>query len=236
MLGEWLEYLENQVGHGVYLWGGQGKHVEDVADVRRYIYNKAQDDERAARVWKFYQTLSKVESDIRFFDCSGLAMYFFQNLHGITKSDTTAHGLWGGCTALKMSELRPGDFVFKKSGGETTHIGYVALDGDIIEARGSGHGVVKRPIDAGEWTHYGRHKWLKAEIEGGAGATVAKKETVEETEAKRTVKQWQNLLLLWDSKCLPKYGADGDYGKETDAAVCALIKALQALRKESGYE
>jgi hypothetical protein len=233
MLKEWLEYLENQVGHGVYLWGGQGKHVEDVADVRRYIYDKAQDDERAARVWKFYQTLSKVESDIRFFDCSGLAMYFFQNIHGITKSDTTAHGLWSGCTALKMSELRPGDFVFKQSGGKMTHIGYVTLDGEIIEARGSGHGVVKRPIDAGEWTHYGRHKWLKAEIEGGAAAA---EKPVAKPAAKRTVKQWQSLLLMWNASCLPRYGADGKYGAETDKAVKALISELQSLREESGYE
>lgn len=33
------------------------------------------------------------------------------------------------------------------------------------------------------------------------------------------VKELQNLLLKLDSKALPKYGADGDFGSETEAAV-----------------
>ena len=224
LLNDWLTYLDAQVGHGVYLWGGQGKHIEDIPDVKAYICSKAQDSARAAKVWKCYQTLRKTEDDIRFFDCSGLAMYFFQNLRGITKSDTTAHGLWEGCTKLRKADLKPGDFVFKQSGGNMTHIGYVARNGNIIEARASGYGVVKRTLSAGSWTHYGRHKWLKKEIESGASVT----------EATRTVKQWQNLLLMYDSSCLPKYGADGDYGSETDKAVKALIADLNALRKAHG--
>jgi len=227
ILNDWLDYIDAQVGRGVYLWGGQGKHVKDVADVKSYINSKAQDSARAAKVWKYYQTLSKAESDIRFFDCSGLAMYFFQNLRGVTKSDTTADGLWKGCAKLTKSNLKPGDFVFKQSGGKMVHIGYVARNGRIIEARASGYGVVKRDLSAGSWTHYGRHKWLKAEIEGSTASTA-------KPAAKRTVKQWQSLLLMWNPNCLPKYGADGDYGNETDAAVAALIADLQALRNERG--
>lgn len=32
------------------------------------------------------------------------------------------------------------------------------------------------------------------------------------------VKRWQQRLLAWDPKCLPKYGADGGYGNECAAA------------------
>jgi peptidoglycan hydrolase-like protein with peptidoglycan-binding domain len=39
------------------------------------------------------------------------------------------------------------------------------------------------------------------------------------------VKLLQTELLKWNSKCLPKYGADGDFGKETDTAVRAYQKA-----------
>lgn len=38
------------------------------------------------------------------------------------------------------------------------------------------------------------------------------------------VRAMQEALLRWDAKCLPKYGADGDFGAETEKAV----KAFQA--------
>lgn len=41
------------------------------------------------------------------------------------------------------------------------------------------------------------------------------------------VRAMQEALLKWDSKCLPKYGADGDFGSETE-------KALKAYQKASG--
>ena len=39
------------------------------------------------------------------------------------------------------------------------------------------------------------------------------------------VKAMQGLLLRWDTRCLPKYGADGDFGGETEAAVKAFQSA-----------
>lgn len=38
------------------------------------------------------------------------------------------------------------------------------------------------------------------------------------------VKELQRLLLRWDKDCLPEYGADGDFGKETERAVKAFQK------------
>ena len=35
----------------------------------------------------------------------------------------------------------------------------------------------------------------------------------------------QNALLAWDAKCLPKYGADGDFGSETEKAVRSFQEA-----------
>ena len=35
----------------------------------------------------------------------------------------------------------------------------------------------------------------------------------------------QKALLAWDAKCLPKYGADGDFGSETEKAVKAFQEA-----------
>ena len=43
------------------------------------------------------------------------------------------------------------------------------------------------------------------------------------------VKEMQQLLLKWDAKCLPKYGADSDFGGET-------YNALVAFQKQAGIE
>ena len=40
---------------------------------------------------------------------------------------------------------------------------------------------------------------------------------------------WQNALLMWNSKCLPTYGADGDWGSESK-------RALVAFQKETGLQ
>lgn len=40
-----------------------------------------------------------------------------------------------------------------------------------------------------------------------------------------SVKDWQNALLTWNSNCLPKYGADGDWGNESRRALIAFQKA-----------
>ena len=41
------------------------------------------------------------------------------------------------------------------------------------------------------------------------------------------VKAMQQLLLKWDAHCLPEYGADGDFGGETEKAVKAFQKAAK---------
>ncbi len=35
------------------------------------------------------------------------------------------------------------------------------------------------------------------------------------------VRKIQQALLRWEPDCLPRFGADGDYGDETNAAACA---------------
>ena len=111
--------------------------------------------------------------------------------------------------------------------GRKTHIGYVARDLQVVEARASGYGVEAYPQQSRPWTHFGRHKWLKDEIDG----ETAQPET---PTTPQTVKQWQSLLLIYDPTCLPKYGADGDYGDETDSAMQNLIADAQAFRKANG--
>lgn len=44
-------------------------------------------------------------------------------------------------------------------------------------------------------------------------------------DAGEDVRAMQRLLLKWDRDCLPKYGADGDFGQETEEALKAFQKA-----------
>lgn len=224
LLSEWLDYLEAQVGRGVYVYGAQGQRATEVGDVDAWIDRRSTSESTAKKAQKYYrQKAAEIGAEnIRFFDCSGLAMYFFQNLKGISKNDASANTLWLGCKQISKADLKPGDFVFIDTDGRKTHIGYVARDGQVIEARASGYGVEVYPQQSRPWTHFGRHKWLRDEIEGN--------ETTEQV-PQRTVKQWQRLLLVYDPMCLPKYGADGDYGAETDAAMVALIKDAEAFRE-----
>lgn len=221
LLSEWLDYLEAQVGRGVYVYGAQGQKATEVGDVDAWIDRRSTSESTAKKAQKYYrQKAAEIGAEnIRFFDCSGLAMYFFQDLKGISKNDASANTLWLGCKQILKADLKPGDFVFIDTDGRKTHIGYVARDGQIIEARASGYGVEVYPQQARPWTHFGRHKWLRDEIEGN--------ETTEQA-PQRTVKQWQRLLLVYDPMCLPRYGADGDYGAETDAAMAKLIKDAEA--------
>lgn len=224
LLSEWLDYLEAQIGRGVYVYGAQGQRATEVGDVGAWIDRRSTSESTAKKAQKYYrQKASEIGAEnIRFFDCSGLAMYFFQNLKGISKNDASANTLWLGCKQIHKADLKPGDFVFIDTDGRKTHIGYVARDGQIIEARASGYGVEVYPQQSRPWTHFGRHKWLRDEIEGNESTVQV---------PQRTVAQWQRLLLVYDPMCLPKHGADGDYGAETDAAMVALIKDAEAFRE-----
>ena len=230
LLNEWLDYLEQWVGRGAYVYGAQGQRANEVGNVKAWIERKSKSRETAKRAWSFYQQLTEElePSEVRFFDCSGLAMWFFQDLKRVTKSDASANGLWRGCTALKKSALKPGDFTFIDTDGRKTHVGYVARNGQEVEARASGYGVEMLPLNARPWTHFGRSKWLKSEIESEVPLPDVP------ADAKRTVEEWQKILLLWDPNCLPTFGADGKYGDETDAALRAMIEDAEAFRRANG--
>jgi peptidoglycan hydrolase-like protein with peptidoglycan-binding domain len=67
-----------------------------------------------------------------------------------------------------------------------------------------------------------------APISGGAAVVVpAEPEGLRRGDEGSAVMKMQNALLLWKPDCLPKWGADGDFGAETE-------NALEAYQKEAG--
>lgn len=160
-VSEFIAYLNGCVErHDIYVYGAQG---QTVLDILPNIPLMAQDSTKAACALQYIASGIKAGYDMmtaRAFDCSGLAVYWLM-LKGILKADTTAAGLYDKCTEHpKMSEVRPGDFVFEYNLG---HVGYYIGDGKVVEARGHKYGVVITRLSARNWTKVGRPDWWEAE-------------------------------------------------------------------------
>ena len=98
------------------------------------------------------------------------------------------------------------------------HVGYYAGNGYVIEWRGFNYGCVRTKLSGLKWTHWYRLPW----IDYGEGAHI-KTYDLGERELRKgitgaDVKEMQTRLkeLGYD---LGKYGIDGDFGSDTQAAV-----------------
>ena len=241
VLQEFLNYLGEQKDNGsIYVWGAQGQGGETISEnwIHRMETSRNNAD-RAIALWKRRKAEGK--NALRAFDCSGLIVYFFQNLKGVLKSDTTAHGLKGMCSQISQTQLLPGDFVFRiytsgASKGRAYHVGVVVdMEKNVIEAKGRDDGVVKRPLNAqaGYWNAYGRPGFLKAEIEEGAlvsrpapagwelSRLLKKASLIMKGEDVRAVQQ----ALISKGYSCGGSGADGQYGSNTAEAVKRFQKA-----------
>ena len=173
-------------------------------------------------------------------DCSGLFVWAFKQLKG----PDIYHGsnsIWDRYCSDKGElkkgkrtdgrDLKPGTAVFtynatKKNRG---HIGLYIGDGWVIEASGTINGVIKSKITISKWVEWGELKAVDYE-EAPADIITDPEEdmtygTIRKGDKGPVVKYAQQLLLKWNSGCLPRYGADSDYGSETVAAVKAFQKA-----------
>lgn len=175
-LKSFLDYLEEQVrNHSIYVWGAQGQQGNSITEA--WIKRRETSDanyKRAVAFWK-KQCEAGYGDILRAFDCSGLGMFWLQNVTHILKNDCNANTLYGKCKKISSGEVRVGDFVFhiNSTTKRATHIGYVVdSNKNVIEALGRDQGVVKRPFSKGKWTGFGRPPfWTEDEVRelsGGA--------------------------------------------------------------------
>lgn len=224
LLNDFIAYLEQELTNGsIYVLGGQGQRYpfED-----KWLLLREHNSQ--SNVNRIKKTLEKRIADgyppekIGAFDCSGLGMYYLQNLQKILPADLNANGMRGQCENISREDLMRGDWVFVMDGNRATHIGYVVdKDLNVIEARGRDYGVVKTKLAERNWNAYGRPKMFKAEIEAPSPIT----RELKRGDKGEDVKAVQSALMENGYK-LPKYGADGSFGSETHNAVCALQKTL----------
>ena len=158
-LNEFIAYLNEQAkNHSIYVWGAQGQPNSEIT--RAWIRSRETSEDnynQAVAYWQ-KQVAAGYGPVLRAFDCSGLGMYWLQNLKGILSYDHSAHGLYKKCTKITKDQLRPGDFVFRvNSSGRATHIGYIVDEArTVIEAKGRSYGVIKHEFVNNSWNAYGR--------------------------------------------------------------------------------
>lgn len=143
--------------------------------------------------------VAKVTKDVET-DCSALVRVCcaYAGIMGLPSDFRTGN--------MPANLMATGKFVEMKDAKYTTQSAYLRR-GDILVTKTNGHTVVvlTNGSKAGSDTSMGLCR-------GDSGADV---------------RAMQTLLLAWKKDCLPKYGADGDFGSETE-------KALKAFQKEKG--
>lgn len=233
LLREFLEYLHTQVENGsIYVWGGQGQTGSQITE--EWIHKRetsTKNAERAIALWK--KRIAEGKGDVlRAFDCSGLVMYFLQNLKGAYSHDMASNTIKGECQTIARGDLGPGDFVFRvyASGsrkGSAYHLGIV-VDEDlhVIEAKGRDDGVVERPIDAqaGYWNYFGRLPVLfEGEPDNSQWTLSRLLKRTRPIMKGEDVKNAQKALISKGFSCGSR-GADGQYGDDTVTAVRSFQK------------
>lgn len=113
-------------------------------------------------------------------------------------------------------------FLFRRrDDGSVPHTGIYLGDGTYIDARGHERGVLREPLGKYQWTHYKIHKGQI--IEKGSeviGMILSRGSKGEE------VRKVQQFLMYWGHD-LGRWGADGNYGAQTEKAVREFQGATQ---------
>lgn len=223
---DFIQYLEEQYkNHSIYIWGGQGQAWPTVTE--EWI-KKKESGTHEKNALKTYRAAVNAgyQKKLRAFDCSGLGMYYIQQLAGLSKSDMNAHGMMGKCTLISKGEVKKGCWVFKRYTTGTKrayHIGYVVDDAlNVIEAQGRAYGVVKRPLSKGGWNAYGIPSYFKKEImaQDGGDIDISGRAYTFTRNLKKGCKGQDvaNLQTLLNENG-DDLKADGDFGTKTRAAV-----------------
>ena len=156
--------ITEQVGKGIYVWGGNGELLDEMPCPIEWIERKEPDGKNAKRAVRLYEARRKAGVDgIRAFDCSGLVYWALKAL-GLLKTDVSSRGLYALCRPIKERELIPGDLVFHHDGKQIVHVG-VCVGTEQIECRGRDVGVVKNRRKAGYWNRFGRLPKLENDVQ-----------------------------------------------------------------------
>ena len=232
--------------HWGYIWGAAGKEWTQALQKQKVSYmvskygtnwknnSEAKDDNYYMAALYGDRWIGRIVAD-----CSGLFVYAFQK-YGIRISHSSHYQYTDYCAEKgtlskgKRTDgkaLKPGTavFVYKDETKRYTHIGLYVGNGEVIEAYGTQKGVIMSSVTDNKWNRWGEMKKVdfseeKAspeDPEHSAPEAPETRKTLRKGDKGSQVKELQERLLNLGYP-LPKYGADGDFGKETETAVKAF--------------
>ena len=208
---QFTSLASGQINIGIYVLGGQGELLKNIDSA--WIKRKEDSESNYKKAYEMYLKRKDIKG-ARAFDCSGLVCWALCECGAKPKGfDTTANGLYKSyTTAISKHDLRDGDLCFKVKDGKAHHVG-MYVGGKIVEAKGRAYGVVSSSVSS-SWNAFGRLpiKW-DDEPKQYVLTRILKKGCKGDD-----VKELQKKLMSLGYK-LPRYGADGDFGKETDKYV-----------------
>lgn len=171
-------------------------------------------------------------------DCSGLFSWAFKQLGGtMYHGSNTMYLEWcsdkGKLDNGKRTDgksLKPGTAVFVWNGKNYSHVGLYIGDGTVIEAKGTIFGVTTSKVSDTKWTHWGE---LNGVDYGSISSSMPVSAPSVQTEDKSSYNDLPTLkkgakgeyVTLLQTKLnqkgydLGKWGADGDFGSQTEKAV-----------------
>ena len=211
-----------------YIWGTAG---EKWTAAKQKELEKTIDADRAQGRQYGSKWIGKTVAD-----CSGLFSWAFKQLGGYMYhgSDTMYRKYCSSKGELKAGKrtdraaLKPGTAVFVWDGRRYSHVGLYVGDNTVIEAMGTQSGVTTTRVTASKWTHWGELAGVdyagnselivhNSQLADGEQLS-ASRSTLRKGSKGQAVTELQTMLLKLGYD-LGSWGVDGDFGKDTEAAV-----------------
>ena len=171
----------------------------------------------------------------RAFDCSELVQWAYYQM-GVSIVDGSFNQ-YPKTTSIPVSSLRIGDLFFlRKPSGRIYHVGIYVGNGEFVEARNSRVGVVRSSL-ANVRSRGGimrRYAPFYKKVNLYVSPTRPYPGYVLRRGAKGADVKWVQERLLKKGYKLPQWGADGDFGDETYAAVKKFREAVFSTRPQYG--
>ena len=233
---DFVAFLEKRQAAGDgYIFGAVGQDPKKLSDW--YFTGQYSGDQlEKALYWRDHAQ--------RVWDCNGLAEGYYKDMTGVS-IDARARDNYSewcspkGTGTIPANYRVPGAAVFKKS-SYIHHVGFLEApvvagkpEGDwyVIEARGVMYGVIRSRLNENDWNCWGlMTKYFDYGAAAAAPSVPAEESALGSRLLKRgssgaDVRELQETLISLGYN-LPTYGADGEFGSETEAALRKLQAAL----------
>lgn len=214
---------------GGYIWGQQG--ATWTAAKQAALERKYNSDPEKYASYKGSAKYGKKWIGHPVWDCAGLCRWAAKQ-HGIA-IHSGSNLIWN-CDLKEKGELKDdtqlpdGALVFTGTREKKPHIGTYTGDETVTEASGANAGVIQSKLHKGKWKFWGLEKGVEYDFipgedpqpgpEPGPEPEPVTHKTLRRGSKGPEVREMQQLLIE-HGEALPRYGVDGDFGRETEAAV-----------------